>query len=1354
MRNTLTVFLTLFLTATFSFADVTVGNGTSTGAHLPIEPYYGYSYSQVIYLQSEIYAAGDITHLSWNFAGSSLSNSNNWTIYMGHTSKSAFTSDTDWFPVASLTQVWSGTFTDPGASGWVTFDITDFTYNNTDNLIIAVDENADFYDGSGDDFYCTSVATSRAIYYYNDDTNPDPVSPPTGTLSSYIANIKFSGITQSCPFPSDLTASNFTTTSADLSWTENGSATTWDIELGLAGFTPTGTPTQTGVTSNPYTYAGLNPSSSYAYYVRSDCGGGDYSPWIGPYEFNTACGAPELPYTESFEISVSPNCWTQTMIIDNGFPSPTWVLRDYYNPPHGLYEASLVASTGSQARLETPNLNFSGKSGVAVTFYMYHDRDTYARGLQIQANNGSGWSDVGTTIPYYNGSTGWMLHQVSLSAFDDESSVSVGFWGKAHGVDIDYVTVDEVSCLAPSSLSVTDIFHTSATASWTEQATATTWDIELVPDGSDPTGTPTYSGVTSNPYDCTGLTPNTAYGFYVRADCGGSDYSTWVGPYNFTTACYQTVPLTESFETSVPPSCWSETILNDQGYTTFEWYKLTSSSAYDETGIASCYFTIDDLPGASSRLETPVLDLSGKNNVSVRYYMYHWGTAPAENTLQIQANNGSGWTNVGDPISPAESGEVGTWLSHEIDLSAYDGDPNVQIGLLAYLGSSDGSNNSIDIDYVTIDEVSCIQPYDLAAANITKNSADLSWTEFGTATTWDIELVTAGSDPTGIATQTGITSNPYTYSGLDHSSQYDFYVRSHCDGGGYSNWAGPYRFATPFVPPAKALEFDGSNDYVKINDSNSLDVSAVTMEMWFKQPTAALQFLCAKASENLEIHLNSTGAIRFIPTNGIYIDTPTGAYTGGEWTHVACVYDPGNSIGKVYVNGIEKVDYTISFPAIPVTTTEFDIARRNDGSYYFGGQIDEFRIWDDARTETEIQENMGKVLTGTEEGLVAYYKFDSTLGKTLSDASGNSNTGTLYYMDNSDWVTSTAPVGEDCVLVASTTPTSLGSTGQQIQATITAGGDASNYLLLYRTGDGDGEITGETFPGSLTGRANILWGVEEFGDITADLLFDYSGVSGITYPANVLLLKRTTGTDPWTDISSQFTHNTGSRTFSGSGFTSFSDFSIGEGEGALPVELQDFYAEVVHGGIQLYWKTASEMNNMGFKIYRKDGDLPGFRNLEGLIEGAGTISEPQDYNFTDKDVQADILYTYQIADVEEGTNKETLHPAITIMATKEALQAQEIPQNYKLHANYPNPFNPTTIIEFDMPESANLTLKIYDITGKLIRSFADGEAWQGGSYSIVWNGDDNSGKPVSSGTYLCKMVTEKYKEVKQLVLLK
>src|SRR5690606_35041747 len=117
------------------------------------------------------------------------------------------------------------------------------------------------------------------------------------------------GVTPSCLPTSNLIASGPTQTTVDLAWTENNSATTWNIEYGPVGFTPgTGT-TISGVTTNPFTVTGLNPSSTYDFYVQSDCGGGDESSVGMSATESTLCGVVLAPFYEGFNGATQPVCW-------------------------------------------------------------------------------------------------------------------------------------------------------------------------------------------------------------------------------------------------------------------------------------------------------------------------------------------------------------------------------------------------------------------------------------------------------------------------------------------------------------------------------------------------------------------------------------------------------------------------------------------------------------------------------------------------------------------------------------------------------------------------------------------------------------------------------------------------------------------------------------------------------------------------------------------------------------------------------------------------------------------------------------------------------------------------------------
>ena len=190
MKKSLTTMMLLCgLLAGLWAQTVTIGTGTSTTLPLPMNCWYVYSYTQSIYYQTEIGAGQTISKIAYNYTGASWTDSEI-KIYMGHTTKTTFASTTDWIPVANLAEVFSGAVT--VAPGWVEITLTTpFVYNGTDNLVIAFDKNLGGDHGQNDDFYSTATSgVNRAIRNYSDTVNPDPATPPTGTLVAGYANIK------------------------------------------------------------------------------------------------------------------------------------------------------------------------------------------------------------------------------------------------------------------------------------------------------------------------------------------------------------------------------------------------------------------------------------------------------------------------------------------------------------------------------------------------------------------------------------------------------------------------------------------------------------------------------------------------------------------------------------------------------------------------------------------------------------------------------------------------------------------------------------------------------------------------------------------------------------------------------------------------------------------------------------------------------------------------------------------------------------------------------------------------------------------------------------------------------------
>jgi|GEM_PF-1042267 len=95
----------------------------------------------------------------------------------------------------------------------------------------------------------------------------------------------------------------------------------------------------------------------------------------------------------------------------------------------------------------------------------------------------------------------------------------------------------------------------------------------------------------------------------------------------------------------------------------------------------------------------------------------------------------------------------------------------------------------------------------------------------------------------------------------------------------------------------------------------------------------------------------------------------------------------------------------------------------------------------------------------------------------------------------------------------------------------------------------------------------------------------------------------------------------------------------------------------------------------------------------------------------------------------------------------------EVPKTFALYNNYPNPFNPSTTIKYDLAKRANVSLVIYDINGRIVKTLVNVEQ-NAGYFNIVWNGTNNSGRTVATGIYFLKLVAGDFVKLQKLMLLK
>tara|TARA_B100000029_G_scaffold86737_1_gene76934 strand:- start:22 stop:588 length:567 start_codon:yes stop_codon:yes gene_type:complete len=98
-------------------------------------------------------------------------------------------------------------------------------------------------------------------------------------------------------------------------------------------------------------------------------------------------------------------------------------------------------------------------------------------------------------------------------------------------------------------------------------------------------------------------------------------------------------------------------------------------------------------------------------------------------------------------------------------------------------------------------------------------------------------------------------------------------------------------------------------------------------------------------------------------------------------------------------------------------------------------------------------------------------------------------------------------------------------------------------------------------------------------------------------------------------------------------------------------------------------------------------------------------------------------------------------------------EVSAIPEDYVLNQNYPNPFNPSTMIDYSVPESGDITVSIYDVSGRLIQTLVDGYV-ESGYHSIVWDGRDSAGHTVSAGLYIYSLKGDHIAITRKMVMMK
>jgi hypothetical protein len=197
---------------------------------------------------------------------------------------------------------------------------------------------------------------------------------------------------------------------------------------------------------------------------------------------------------------------------------------------------------------------------------------------------------------------------------------------------------------------------------------------------------------------------------------------------------------------------------------------------------------------------------------------------------------------------------------------------------------------------------------------------------------------------------------------------------------------------------------------------------------------------------------------------------------------------------------------------------------------------------------------------------------------------------------------------------------------------------------------------------------------------------------------------------------------------------------------SLPVQLTEFIAAYSYDrGVTLNWTTQSEVNSAGFHILRAENPDGEFERVtREMIPGQGNSSSLTQYSFSDAHVGWEKTYYYKIHEISTLYMDTSRTYSGTI-----SVQTDRAPKTFALSQNYPNPFNPGTEIGYEITDPSLVTLKIYNLLGKEVRTLLN-EQKPAGVYQVKWDGKDDKGFVMPSGVYIYRIIAGDRSEIRKM----
>ena len=440
----------------------------------------------------------------------------------------------------------------------------------------------------------------------------------------------------SCLSPSDVTATNITSTSADISWVSDG--TSFNIEYGPEGFTPGSGTTGTSTTTS-YSLSGLSSNTTYDVYVQNDCGSNGTSEMV------------------LVTLTSSPACGdTVTYCYDNGLNS--------------VFSAT-VDNVGDYI---TVSIIEGDTESCCDDLIIYDSSDDSGNELYRGAGDLTGVSITSTTG----------IISVWVDADGSVSCLSPSTWSGLPSTSLvmDITCAPPPACEAPTGITVSQITDCCADISWTAGGTETDYEYVVQAAG---TGEPTGAGTAVTGATTVSVGPyasNTEFEVYVRSNCGVDGFSSWAGPVNFTTEPAPIVPNYTNDFSSYPGEFWTEgtgALATGPSGTSSAWGADGFANS-GTTGAAKVNVYYSSFGGGNDDwLISPMFDLSsGPYYLNLNVALTAWDSTDSSSfgasdfvALMLTEDNGSTWVELHRWDTNDTPSATGSAMP-EIDLSSYN----------------------------------------------------------------------------------------------------------------------------------------------------------------------------------------------------------------------------------------------------------------------------------------------------------------------------------------------------------------------------------------------------------------------------------------------------------------------------------------------------------------------------------------------------------------------------------------------------------------------------------------------------------------------------------------------------------